>query len=43
MLLTLALRAPYAQAQEGGLRADFRIKYVASGVVYLEGGRYVGL
>lgn len=43
VLLSLALRAPYAHAQEAGLRADFRIKYVASGVVYLQGGRNVGL
>ncbi len=43
VLLGLLACIPHARAVDLGLRADFRIKYVASGVVYLEGGRNVGL
>jgi hypothetical protein len=43
VLLGLVWSIPRARAQDPSLRADFRIKYVASGVLYLEGGRNVGL
>ena len=42
-LVGLSLWALRARAAEVGLRGEFRVKYVASGAVYLEGGRNVGL
>ncbi len=43
ILLGLCVPALGAGAADLGVRADFRIKYVASGVVYLAGGRNAGL
>jgi hypothetical protein len=39
----VALCAAGAKAAESALRTEFRVKYVASGAVYLEGGRGAGL
>ena len=42
-LMGLTLCVARAPAGEPGIRGEFRVKYVASGAVYLEGGRNAGL
>lgn len=42
-LVGLSLCVLRARAAEVGVRGEFRVKYVATGAIYLEGGRDVGL
>jgi hypothetical protein len=43
LLLGCCLGAPYFWAQQPEVRTSFRVKYVAEGAVYLEGGSSAGL
>src|SRR5512138_2417866 len=43
LIILLAYLTAAVFAQEWGLRTEFRLKYVAEGVVYLDGGRSGGL
>jgi hypothetical protein len=42
-VMAISLSAAAGQNPAGSVRTNFRVKYVAAGVVYLDGGRAVGL